>query len=155
MAFCVILLNIYIHKILLLKRHSHDHFFRNKMIFIVTNGTLVHNVVSSDYPFSHWRINIICSCQWLLLQWIPSNEYPGRIQWNRLAHPIKHWGQMDSNWLARRNDHLEINFEAQSEMAKLVAFKCKFCLLSLRTCMKNRMCNQWDNWRAHGPELLS
>ena len=24
----------------------------------------------------------------------------------------------------------------------------------LRTCMKNRMCNQWDNWRAYGPELL-
>ena len=20
--------------------------------------------------------------------------------------------------------------------------------------MKNRMCNQWNNWRAHGPELL-
>ena len=19
---------------------------------------------------------------------------------------------------------------------------------------ENRMCNQWDNWRAHGPELL-
>ena len=27
-------------------------------------------------------------------------------------------------------------------------------LYSLRTCMKNRMCNQWDNWRAYGPELL-
>ena len=24
----------------------------------------------------------------------------------------------------------------------------------LRTCMKNRICNQWDNWRAYGPELL-
>ena len=26
--------------------------------------------------------------------------------------------------------------------------------LLIRTCMKNRMCNQWDNWRAYGPELL-
>ena len=26
--------------------------------------------------------------------------------------------------------------------------------VSLRTCIKNRMCNQWDNWRAYGPELL-
>ena len=24
----------------------------------------------------------------------------------------------------------------------------------IRTCMKNRMCNQWDNWRAPGHELL-
>ena len=26
--------------------------------------------------------------------------------------------------------------------------------LMLRTCMKNRICNRWDNWRAYGPELL-
>ena len=29
-----------------------------------------------------------------------------------------------------------------------------FTYILLRTCVKNRMCNQWDNWRAYGPELL-
>ena len=26
--------------------------------------------------------------------------------------------------------------------------------IKLRTCMKNRICNQWDNWRAYGPEQM-
>ena len=31
---------------------------------------------------------------------------------------------------------------------------CVIYCIRLRTCMKNRMCNQWDNWRANGPEVL-
>ena len=27
-------------------------------------------------------------------------------------------------------------------------------MVSTKNLYENRMCNQWDNWRAYGPELL-
>ena len=34
--------------------------------------------------------------------------------------------------------------------------RLSFSILTFLVCIaeKNRMCNQWDNWRAYGPELL-
>ena len=47
-----------------------------------------------------------------------------------------------------------VSFNAHMNVTVAMIYHDPSTLMKPKNLHENRMCNQWDNWRAYGPELL-